>query len=152
VQKYEELLIFFSSFVILSLISLDNADDILAQPLPDSYDLSGPFPTTPKSDVELIEDIINGQRQINELEGIEPELPTRTDGSQSADDSASIVDRSNHNSDNHIHNKASEVNDYNKPISDKDEDADRQREISLVDDYDDRKDSHSSPGAGGVYG
>lgn len=147
-QKYEELLIFCSSLVIQSLISLDNANNVLAQPLPDSYDLSGSLATSSKSDVELIEDRINGQKQTNELEEIESELPIRTDGSNH-DDSASIIDKSNRNSDNHNDNETSDVNDYNKPMSDREEEAGGQREISLVDD--DRKDSHSSSDAGGVY-
>jgi hypothetical protein len=48
-----------------------------------------------QSDMEPIEDIINRQRQANGPDEVEPEVPTRIDGSH--DDSGSIVDSSNRN-------------------------------------------------------
>ena len=64
-QRYGEL-IFCSSFVILSLIIIsinsNDANNVLAQPLPNSHDPSA---------------IIDRQGQINEPEEIEPEISAR---------------------------------------------------------------------------
>jgi hypothetical protein len=65
-QMYGELLIFCSSFIILSLIILsinsNDANNVLAQPLPNSHDPSA---------------IIDQQGQINEPQEIEPKIPAR---------------------------------------------------------------------------
>jgi hypothetical protein len=132
-----ELSIFCSSlilFMILVSVNSENANKVLAQPSSASSDLTVPFPSTSKSDVELIEDIINRQGQISEPQETEPEVQTRTDGSQ--DGSGSIVDSNKRNGDV----------DYDN--DDKDEDAGRQKEVSL---NEDRKDSQPSMGSGGVY-
>jgi hypothetical protein len=129
----------FCSSLILSLIlisiSSDDANNVLAQPTPESSNLSVPFPSTSKSDVELIEDIINRPGQINEPEEIEPEVQRRTDGSQN--DPGSIVDSNNRNgnADKDNNNDIGDVNEYDKAFSDTDEDASRQKEVSLVSDW-----------------
>ena len=149
-QRYGELLTFYSSFTILSLIiiSVNSNNNVSGQPLPDSSDLSVPFPSTSKSDVELIGDIINRQGQINEPEKIEPEVQTRTDGSQ--DDSDSIADGSDRNGEvkNENDSEISDANEHRMAFSEEDEDADRQKEVSLDED---RKDSQPSLGSEGVY-
>jgi hypothetical protein len=101
------------SLIIFS-VNGDNGKNALAQPLPNSYDLSEP--NTHQSDIQL-EDIINRQGKINEPEEIEPEVLMRTDGSS---EGSGTVDSDNRNDDaNNDANEVNEVNDYDKASSEK---------------------------------
>lgn len=74
-QRYGGLLIFCSSFVILSLIITSNdANNVLAQPLPNSHDPSTSFSGILKNGKQ---DIVDRQGQINEPEDMEPEISAR---------------------------------------------------------------------------
>jgi hypothetical protein len=81
-QKNGKFVIFCSSFIVLFTIEVpvnsNYVNNVLAQPLSDSSGVSGLFPSSSKDDLQLIEDIINRQRQIIK----EPEVPIITDSSE----------------------------------------------------------------------
>jgi hypothetical protein len=133
--------LFYSSWIC---VNNNYVNNVLAQPLSDSSGVSGHFP---KDDLQLIEDIINRQKQIIK----EPTVPIITDSSE--DDSGDIAPCGNRNGeidDNDNENKDNEYNEHANALSDKDDygDSNRPEENSLDDN---RKGSRSSSISGEVY-